>query len=294
MDSVWFQGGSEKARQRQGWFVHVGRGDSIRNAGLPLPYTKRMAHHFMAAPDDLSVDGALRWGQIHAVGGSSRLARAVIGTRLGSHFEEEDFWSTVISWLASHPMLDPTHVGPIVDYLQHQKFVPQDCLVAPNRVERRGPPQPNLTMKGRTPASLLKQVEDWHRKLARTVQPTADWPPCGVRSFEFVEGSEQSGNLKVWTIVELLSTKALVAEGRTMKHCVATYARSCAAGACSIWTLEVKSVNERRKILTIEVNNRTKVICQARGKCNAFPSDKHRAILRRWADEAGLQVANRV
>jgi hypothetical protein len=89
----------------------------------------------------------------------------------------------------------------------------------------------------------------------------------------------------------LLSTKALIAEGRKMQHRVATYAHSCARGACSILTLEVETFEGRAKLLTVEVWNAARLICQARGKCNALPAEKERAILRRWAEQGGLQLA---
>lgn len=294
MDSVWFLGNGRGAVQQQGWFLHVGGGQSIRTADLPLPYTKRMAHHFMQAPADFTVEGALRWGQIHGLGGSERLARAIIGTRLGGDFEHDDFWTTVLHFFIANPMLDLAHVGPIIDYIHQQRFVSQDVFVAPGVVERKGPAQPCFTMKGRTPASLLRQVESWHRTLAKTEQPKAEWPRSGIDAFEFVEGAERGGTLKIWTITELLSTKALLAEGRKMKHCVASYAHSCASGASSIWALDVETFEGRAKILTVEVENAARLICQARGKCNKLPGEKHRGILRRWAENAGLSLARYV
>lgn len=294
MDSVWFLGNGRGAVQQQEWFLHIGGGQNIRTADLPLPYTKRMAHHFMQAPADVTVEAALRWGQIRGLGGSERLARAVIGTWLGTSFGHDDFWVTVLQFFIVNPMLDLTHIGPIIDYIEQQRFVSQDVFVAPGVVERRGPPQPNFTIKGRTPASLLRQVEAWHRTLAKTEQPKAEWPRSGIDAFEFVEGAERGGKLKIWTLTELLSTKALVAEGRKMKHCVATYAHSCASGACSVWTLEVETFEGRAKILTVEVQNAARLICQARGKCNMLPGEKHRGILRRWAEQAGLSLATYV
>ncbi len=288
MDSVWFLGNSGEAVRQQGWFLHVGRGQNIRTADLPLPYTKRMAHYFMQAPADFTVEAALRWGQIHGLGGKERLARAIISTRLGTDFEHDDFWVTVLQFFIANPMLDLAHVGPIFDYIHQQRFVSQDVFVAPGVVERRGPVQPNFTMKGRTPAALLRQVESWHRTLAKTEQPKAEWPHSGIEGFEFIEGAERGAKLKIWTITELLSTRALVAEGRKMKHCVATYAHSCGSRACSIWTLEAETFEGRAKILTIEVQNAARLICQARGKCNMLPGEKHRGILRRWAEKAGL------
>ena len=294
MDSVWFVGHSKEAARQQGWFLHIGQGQNIRTANIPLPYTKRMAHYFMQAPADYTVQAALRWGQIHGLGGNERLARALIGTRIGTTFEQDDFWITVFQFLIANPMLDPAHVGPIVDYIYEQRFVPEEAFLAPDILERRGPPQPNFTMKGRTPESLLRQVEAWHRGLAKIHQPKAEWPASGIDGFEFVEGTERGGNLKVWSITELLSTKALVAEGRKMRHCVVTYVHSCAVGECSIWSLEVETFEGASKILTLEVRNATRTICQARGKCNMLPGDKHRGIMRRWAEQAGLTLANYV
>jgi hypothetical protein len=149
-------------------------------------------------------------------------------------------------------------------------------------------------MKGRTPEALLRQVEAWHGSLAKTSQPKAQWSPSGIAGFEFVEGAERGDRLKIWTIIELLSAKALYDEGRAMKHCVASYSHSCANGTCSIWALEVETFEEKSKVLTLEVQNQTRLICQARGKCNMLPGDKHRGILRRWAEQAGLSLARYV
>jgi len=294
VDSAWFLGNGAEAVRQQEWFLHIGMGQNIRTADLPLPYTKRMAHHFMQAPADFTVQSALRWGQIHGLGGNARLVWAIIGTRLGSSFEHDDFWTTVLQFFIANPMLDLAHAGPIIDYIHQQRFTSQDVFVAAGVVERRGPPQPNFTMKGRTPASLLRQVEAWHRTLTKTQQPQAQWPRSGIDNFEFVEGTERGDNLKIWTITELLSTKALAAEGVAMKHCVATYAHSCASGARSIWTLEVETFEGRSKILTVEVQNGARLICQARGKCNILPGGKDRGILRRWAEQAGLSLAKYV
>jgi hypothetical protein len=40
--------------------------------------------------------------------------------------------------------------------------------------------------------------------------------------------------------------------------------------------------------------NAARLICQARGKCNMLPGDKHRGILRRWAEKAGLVLGKYV
>jgi hypothetical protein len=79
-----------------------------------------------------------------------------------------------------------------------------------------------------------------------------------------------------------------------MKHCVASYATPCTRGASSIWTLELETEEGRTKLLTIEVNNVARLICQVRGKANRMPNDRERSILRRWATQAGLKLAHHV
>ncbi len=295
LDIVWFAGPDAEIATQRTWYLHVARGESIRTCKLPIPYTRKMAHYFMQAPDDLSVLQAIRWGQILALGGDERLARALFGTRLGESFQHEDFWSTALQWFIDHPLLDRAHVGPIVDYLHHQRFVPARVFVAPGERDASMPPRPNLSMRGRSPDSLLRQVHRWHGRLANdNIHQVRQWAPCGVQPFELEEGNQQGGSLKVWTIRELLGSKALMAEGRQLKHCVASYASSCARGDCSIWTMEVESFEGTSKALTVEVRNSTRTICQARGKLNRLPTEKERSVLVRWAAAAGLKVASHV
>lgn len=76
-----------------------------------------------------------------------------------------------------------------------------------------------------------------------------------------------------------------------MRHCVSSYAQSCAAGRCSIWTLELETDEGIEKHLTIEVQG-SGTIVQARGKCNAPPKPKGRDVLTRWAEQEGLRLSS--
>jgi hypothetical protein len=292
MDSVWFMGTGSAADCRQRWFSHIGRGKNLRTADVPLPLTKRMAHYVMQAPNHFNVDQALRWGQVRGLGGSSRLAEALAATRLGDHFENNEFWATVIGFFIDNPLLDLVHVGPIIDYLQHQRFEHREEFQAAGVFVRRPPPQPNLTMKGRNPETLLRQVERWHRQLAHeSVDLKAQWPGAGIKGFDCIEGREGTPSLRRWTIRELLSSRALVAEGRAMHHCVASYAGSCSRRVTSIWSLQMHNHEGSQRILTVEVRLPQKIICQARGKRNVLPDAKPKDILRRWAAQEGLRLA---
>ncbi|MEO1997281.1 MAG: hypothetical protein ABGZ17_18585, partial [Planctomycetaceae bacterium] len=101
-DSVWFMGRTREAAERRDWYRHVGRGQNIRNCKLPLAYTKKMAHHFLRAPSDVTMDQALRWGQVHGLGGEPRLARPIFGTPLPRHLAHAAFWPPALRSVAAH------------------------------------------------------------------------------------------------------------------------------------------------------------------------------------------------
>lgn len=292
-DSAWFENPRIDRFARR-WFIHIGRGENLRTAtGLPFPMTKRMSHWVMQSTSDLSVAQALRWGQTRACGGSDRLARAVAASRLSrsDNVSHEEFWLSVIRFFCDSPMLDPRQVGPIIDYLQAQRFEPAEPRIVDGRlVPADGPPQPNLSMKGRTVGSLIRQVEAWHRTLDRTASGRdLVWARCSIAGFDRVEG--EIGNQRRVVIVELTSGQELIAEGRAMSHCVGSYARSCAGGRVAIFSLRVDAGGasmERR--MTIEVTVTSRTIVQARAKRNAKPDPVSIRVMRAWAAQVGLQI----
>lgn len=289
MDQAWIRGNTHQ----QDWFRHLGAGKNIRTADhLPIPLTKKMAHHFVQAPQHYPIEGAFRWAQVHAFGGDPRLADALLETRLVREFQDDKFWQTVLKFFVANPMLDVVHVGPIIDFIWHQRFEPQVVFVERGVAERRGPIQPNFSMRGRTVNSLLSAVADWHRQLGREAE-TGDfqWEKSAFADFEFREASQSREDSKTWSIRELLSSQELAFEGRRMKHCVATYARSCYEGKSSIWSMEVNDEFGRQPAVTIEVENARKLICQIRGKQNRRPTEQERAIVQRWATREELQLA---
>jgi hypothetical protein len=293
LDAAWFAGLTPEGVRHQGWFKLIGRGENLRTAGdLPIPLTKRMAHCLLQTPPGLGIPEAFRYAQVRALGGDERLARSLPETRIGTDFECDEFWVPVIRWLIAHPTLDRAHHGPIIDYLHDQKFVPS----VPNAATRvRGqprqpllvPPQPNLSMAGRTPRSLLRQVEAWHKELgSRRLGASARWKPTGLAPLAHEEG-EGTGR-KVYETTELITSEELDEEGRAMGHCVATYWHLCEVGHSSIWSLTVEDASGRvERLLTLQINTSNRLIVQASGKSNLPPTAQQFAILERWADAGG-------
>jgi hypothetical protein len=294
MDSAWLRADSGSYRFRT-WYIHVGAGLNIRTAKLLYPMSKMMAHHFLRAPDSYAIEEALLWSDVHAQGGGRRLTEALLATRLSEQVLQDEerraFWCSVYRFFIANPMLDHRHVGLIVDFLNFQKYEEQEIMTGPGQVEVRPPPQPNLSMNRRTPDALLRQVDQWHGSLA-TLKNAANqyFRTSGYPGLTLMSGEEdEAGDRPTWRIRELLSGDALISEGQQMRHCVASYAWSCADGYCSIWTMERQDPNgKNEKHLTLELN-KDGVLRQARGRENRLPTDQEITILDRWIRKANLR-----
>ena len=109
-----------------------------------------------------------------------------------------------------------------------------------------------------------------------------------IEPFRFVQGKKL-----VWSINELLSSSALIEEGKALGHCVGgkEYAESCYDGRTTIWSLGCDSGIGIEKLLTIQVVNE-KTIVEIRGKQNRLPTEQESTILRFWAlkNEIGVDT----
>ncbi len=275
------------------WFIHIGRGGNIRKAEhLPVPLTKKMAHHFLKAPADYSIVEAFRYGQIMGMGGSKNLVSHVNATRLGRRLEHEEFWATFLQFLANQTAMDYAQINPLVDYIRYQKFLRRRVVLGRGQIEEVVPPQPDFSMKGRTLTALLRQVEEWHRILNRERHQLQGitWLPADVMDFELVEHQGKYDE-RIYQIRQLLTVDELGIEGQAMKHCVAGYAYACTKGNCSIWSLTQKDIFQgTQRLVTIEMDKNFQIV-QARGKYNAFPTLKAQEIIRRWAAESNLKLS---
>ncbi|MGB0906390.1 MAG: PcfJ domain-containing protein [Maricaulaceae bacterium] len=290
MESVWLRGDRPSWRYRD-WYIHLGRGHNLRKAKSPIPITKKMAHHFMAAPDDFTVEQAMRWSQMKALGAPENAIHAVAATRMARSFEHEDFWFSVLRFITANPMLDPRQIGPMVDYLQNQKYEAVQVQADNGEWEDHPPAQPGLSMSGRTVTTLMQHVDAWHESLGRLkgLPDTAyDAPDFGG----FVVEKRNGQKTQRWRIHQLRSAKELTLESEALRHCVSSYHWSCAKGHCTIWSLSVSADNgvyERRQTIEVSKNNE---ITQCRGLANCDPSNEEWGIVNTWAGKENLAVAS--
>ncbi|XEY25641.1 PcfJ domain-containing protein [Candidatus Uabimicrobium helgolandensis] len=279
MMSIWFEDPSPDVIRKQNWFKHIGSGQNLRTVNdLPLRFTKKMSHYFVHAPGDLSINQALRWSQVRGMGGDEVLADLVVCSRIGNNFDNENFWEKLIVILCNSECLPYHKISEIIDYVYQAKFT--DTIVL----------ESNFSLKGQTDNSLLNKVNNWHRFLSLEVYyhtKYRSWKQSGINGY-----NQQDSTLKFCklSIDELQNNWSLIEEGRKMRNCVANYIPKCLRGTTSIWSMAILKQNIRKRIMTIEIDNDQKLICQAKMKCNQAPDRDSLEALQCWADKEGLKV----
>jgi hypothetical protein len=275
------------------WFLDIGNGKNIRNSeNLPISFTKKMAHEFLKAPSKCTINEAIRRAQVISKGGDERLAETVNATFLSREFKNEEFWSTVIDFLVRNTMIDPVRVGPMLDYIAFQKYEIRREWVNGRNIEVAAE-NPNFSMKGRNAQSLLDNTEEWHERInavrARKRKTPTSWEGSPIPNFKHEEGTDH--NMVTYEIVQILDYKGLSEEGRSMKHCVASYAGSCSSGRCAIFSLRKFSRKGFERMVTIEVLRDGKIV-QIRGKSNRKPTSREMNLINRWVTKEKLTYAS--
>ena len=295
-DSAFFQGSTDDARTQQGWFKHVGNGQNIRTAGVPMNITKRMAHLITQQKNNRhTIYQTFRRIQFEAFAGHRHSSWELAHSPLGDSLENEDFWETVVHFLANQTFLDRSYINPIIDYIRNQKFTPQR-FPQPDGTETEGPPpHPNFCMKGRSINKLIRQVDIWHQELTGMEDVAFEtWQPSGFKEMEHVEFNPELKRNVQWSLHELITSQQLYAEGRIMHHCAGSYAKRCLAGEKSLWSLRALDLDAAEEnqiqehVLTIEVDIKKKAVVQNAGKFNLKPFGKKHVARERKTDNVYL------
>lgn len=241
------------------------------------PTKKISAFVWRNTPKSLTLVQAYRRAQTLCFGGSERLAKEIYS--LHAEFPEE-FVEEMIHWFARQGMLDVAQVSPLADFLYH-KLEEDD----------------EYSLKGRTALSVMKAMVEWHNDLGimrsnyegtKFVEPSEELSSWnGSRK---VKGSKKEKIEETWRIRQILSLKALMQEGRELRHCAASYWSSMTGGRVTMWSMTKSSDLEYEKRKgTIEVVG-GKVV-QARGFGNSRFTGYERSVLKGWALKNGLGLS---
>jgi hypothetical protein len=282
-----------EVKLRKRWYIVAARGGSLYKECSNGWLSRKEAHAFLNAPAGLTFDEAF-WMAIAKSyapeeGLALRLARSKIGRTPRS---EIAFWREAMRFFCANPA--PTElVDDLCDYLA-------ECL-------RR---DAAYSLKGRTLATLRRQMHEWHRDLAAieriqaairrargiraapaTGTPDAGrWPGASIADWSWKPSAKEAQfKREEYAVRQLRTAEELVAETRAMRHCVSTYAAKCIAGKASIWSLRRYVQNGFDRLLTIEVDPQNRAI-QVRGLANRLARPDEKAVLERWAKARGIVI----
>ncbi|MET2826151.1 PcfJ domain-containing protein [Mesorhizobium shangrilense] len=298
LERIWLDSSGlhvDEVTLRKTWYVTVARGDSLYKAGANAWLSRKEVHCFLNLSGDFSFNEAF-WVAIARsyaddVGLAARLARTKIASTPRA---ELPFWREVVRFFCGQPG-SKEEIDDLCDY-----------IAAMYRRDRA------YSLKGRTLASLRRQMSEWHHDIAaierieamrrraagRAAQPAEmqaqgrAWDGSPLEDWEWqppTKGAKVHGER--FFVRQLKTAEDLVAESRAMHHCVSTYAAKCIAGNASIWVLRRTALGKVERLLTIELDRQNRAI-QVRGPSNRLDTPDERKILERWAKARGVLLVN--
>lgn len=142
----------------------------------------------------------------------------------------------------------------------------------------------------RSARNIVADCDVWHDALRMAkVRNNTSWDSIGYSCILKESYDENGALISAMVIDELVNARQLATEGRTQSHCVYSYVRYCMSGKTSIVSL--RHTNDSgivKPLVTIEIDNNTKHIVQARGKANRQPTQAEKQLIQLFANNKGL------
>jgi hypothetical protein len=298
LEQIWVDGGGlarEEIALRKRWFIVAAGGRSLYKEGAGAWLSRREVHAFLNPVGRLTFEEAI-WQAIARSYASDpgvvlRIARSRIAWTPRA---ELGFWREVVRFFCTHPT-SVEEMDDLRDYLA-------DCYGR----------TPQFCLRGRTPASLRRQMREWHRDLAEIARIEAarrraeaaharalgqavaagasgSWRGAAIADWSWSQAAKDRSRREDYLVVQLRTAADLVAETRAMHHCVASYATKCIAGQASIWSLRRRAEGSTERLLTIELDRQHRAI-QVRGFGNRTARTEERKLLERWAKARGIDL----
>jgi hypothetical protein len=282
---------------RKRWYIVAAGGGLLYREGAGKWLSRKEVHAFLNPPPGLGFEAAMWQAIARSYSNDPAIALRIARSRIAQTLRAElGFWREVARFFCAHPAT-VEEMDDFRDYLE-------DC----HRRDRA------YSLKGRTLASLGRQMREWHRDLeaiarieaarrraeaaqarargqalAREAAGDGKWPGAAIADWAWSPAAKDHSKREGYLVIQLRAAADLVAETRAMHHCVASYAAKCIAGHASIWSLRRRAAGNTERLLTIELDRQHRAI-QVRGFANRAPRTEERKLLERWAKARGIDL----
>ena len=272
--------------------LSAGKGlHQLRLRKLSIPRNSKSNFYFYQAPEGYTMIQALAWAKLRSskIGYSisNILARKLYGK--DSYQQWPSWMSELTGFLERHPNMTSSEINQLLDFLIYQKIRRYSLKIPKSTYYVDIDPLfPDLSLKGRTLASVQRLMEKWQEYLSvlKMTGANGNLPNSKFKGF-----THRMTNGRVYTFKQILTIKDLIMEGKRMNHCVGQYVPECMRGDSSIWSLQLRLPNRKiKKVLTIEVLEKEARICQAHGMCNRNHSKEEDEALKAWMQAVQLEM----
>jgi len=255
------------------------KGNNLRNySNLPISLTKRASHFITTlyvteefieiCTENFNVNRILYYAQLRVNGANIDFAKEA-----SKILENKAYITDKNQWINHFTKLNK--IG-----ITHIEL--ENCVDYLNYIGNFS------VLKNISKDKLLDDVNYWHELLSSSnyslLKKNLKLPNYGVKGFEFIVKDEK------YFIKQIMTTRELLEEGITMKHCVFSHLQNCLKSKLAIYSLQ-KTIGslECKRLLTIELV--LKSIVQARGKCNRLYTSEELNIMKMWASQENLKIA---
>jgi len=265
------------------WFICMGQGGSLRKLASLMGgrISGKLVRFLYEAPSHLHPERACAWAEAMRISGNRRVADWISQNRgygIDPSFVPESeyairfrkFWQQTVKWFARFEReLSDEAAAELLEW-------------GSVRFSQDSTRNIFFSWAGRTPASTQgvasRDLQKFFRELGGTTN--FQWHPVGVTGS--LETAAYAGaKTDAWTFDELTESSALWEEGVAMGHCVASYGGTCAEHISVV--VSVRRNGER--VLTIELDGRTKAVLQVKGRFNREPTAAESAVVAQWHRE---------
>ncbi|MFK7774536.1 MAG: PcfJ domain-containing protein, partial [Saprospiraceae bacterium] len=263
---------------------HVIKGKGIHKfPRLKLEMNSKMNFLLNHAPPHFNLPKSMWWAKIKSMGASNSIAAKLVDNfYIQIETEWDEWYDDLIFFINRFPDISKNDLKNILDFIIAQKKNGIDIYVKDCEEEAWVPALfPEFKFKGRTVTSVLKYVEKWRTyvQLAKEAGAGGEFKISSIQSMRIKQGK------RLIRIRQIINLKNLALEGNKMNHCVASYAGECLSGTSSIWSMnEILTIGKMKRLITIEVQEKTKKILQASGNSNRGLHEMEKRWLKKWVE----------
>ncbi len=248
-------------------FMLVGAGKSLHKNLFKGFLSKKETHRFLTCRFNLDYYRCMFYTIARTFTDDDGLSLRIAQSKIGDMDYHSPFYRDVVRFFSHNP-LPINQINDLVDYINHQYGRDND-----------------YSLKGRTLSSLTTAMKIWHREvnLVKSIG-AATWEGLALADWTHAE------NNSTWAVTQIVTGKALAAEGSAMHHCVSSYKGQCQSGKIGIFSLTVahNPYNPPERVLTIELDENAD-IRQIRGYANRTARPHEEKIVRKWASDNMLK-----